>query len=64
MSTEYKTVVWRKARIGDNIVPGEGPFAVFMHRHYINRWYYEGYTHHETKAEAIAARDKWLETPT
>lgn len=53
-------VGFRKARVDRNRVPDEPPVAVFKHTFYLGRWYYDGYAAYATEAEAVTARDTWL----
>lgn len=60
---EEKVVGNRKARVDKNhcaAFDGDKPWAVFMHTHYMDHWFYDGYSAHATKEEAEAARDQWL----
>ena len=51
---------YRKARVDNNRVSDERPFAVFMHTYYSGRWYYDGYHTAATIEDGIKIRDAWL----
>ena len=50
----------RKARVDNNRVSDERPFAVFMHTYYSGHWYYDGYRTAATVADAVKLREEWL----